>query len=438
MTVEFDIREVAAMHSLTVRKGGQSAPEMVCDCPFCGAKAKLFLTYTKDGKVINKGHCMKCGWGGNVVTFYADLAGLSDYKAARKEMVERFFGKSDTVRSPKAKPAGKSAEPVKMDIAACDKAYRGLLKALRLAPEHLEHLVSPKRGLTKDQVSIFRTSRCDDPEAICRKLMCDGISLKGVPGFFIGKNGNWQVNFWEGNSGILIPCPDMDGRIAGMQILLDHPKNGMKYGWFTSANKKGGCAAKAHIAVYRGTVRPKSIFLCEGCLKAYIVHCLTGYTVVGFTGISCTKMLPGVLKRFRKEGVKNARIATDMDCFLSAVCHEDYGDKCESCLLTGLADGYDCPRKLRKRRDLQKARNKIIAMVKAAGLNAIPVYWDFVKKKDGTLLWLGNKKGPDDFLLAELKKNKKEVKKNGRRLRNQPPSAEVAGIYDQINENWHQ
>lgn len=405
MAVEFDIRAVAAMHSLTVRKGDVNKPEMVCDCPFCGGTGKLYLTYTKDGSLVNKGHCMKCGWGGNVVTLYADLAGMSDYKEARKEMVKHFFGDSSSSRKRSVKTGSviKAAEPVKVDLDAYDKAYRALFNNLSLSKTHLEHLLSPKRGLTEKQASLFRTAACCDTEAICRKIMYQNISLKGVPGFYLGKNGNWRVNFWEGNEGILIPCPDMDGRIVGMQILLDHPKGDMKYGWFTSANKDGGCAAKAHLAIYRGTKKPNYIFLCEGCLKAYIVHCLTDYTVVGFTGITCTQKLPEILKRFRKEGVETAWIGTDMDCFLSCVCHKDYGEKCEKCPISGIAEGYDCPRKLRKKRDLQKSRNKIITMVEKAKLKATPVYWDYVTKKDGSIVWCGNQKGPDDYLLSKKK-----------------------------------
>lgn len=397
--MEFDIRDVVAMHGLTVRKG-HGAEEMICDCPFCNAKAKFFVTHYKDSELKNKFHCYVCGKGGGVVTLHAYLSGTSDYKAASRELYEHYnyIGNGGTKCTPRLRQ-NKMKEKPKEDPKRCDRAYRELLRILTLSPEHLAHLTGRKRGLTEKQTGIFKSVCIKNPEEIALKLIKRGIEICGVPGFYKNRYGRWSINFWEGNQGILIPCPDTNGRIVGMQILLDNPKNGMKYSWLTSVNRYGGIAAKACIAVYRGNEN-QDVIVCEGCLKAYIVHCITGYTVIGITGINNTKELPNALQTLKKEGMKRIFLATDMDCFMSCIC-DCNDEKCNVCDIKNLAyKKYDCPYKVRKKKGLIKSREKIISMIKETGLVYRSLYWDYVENKDKEIIWCGKIKGPDDYLLT--------------------------------------
>ena len=101
-----------------------------------------------------------------------------------------------------------------------------LLGMLSLKPNHRAHLCSEKRGLTDEQIQEcgFKST---PPFFLCRRLterlIRQGCTVAGVPGFYMDEHGQWTVKFGSRTSGILIPAVGIDGLIRGAQILLDVP-----------------------------------------------------------------------------------------------------------------------------------------------------------------------------------------------------------------------
>ena len=99
-----------------------------------------------------------------------------------------------------------------------------LLAMLPLQPAHRNHLHSPKRGLSDEQIDRIGFKSTPPPflcRAITERLMKQGCKVEGVPGFYLDDSGRWTMNFYRKNAGILIPAVGYDGMIHGLQILLD-------------------------------------------------------------------------------------------------------------------------------------------------------------------------------------------------------------------------
>lgn len=128
-----------------------------------------------------------------------------------------------------------------------------------------------------------------------------------------------------------------------------------RYIWFTSGNRNGGAAAKNEIH-FVGQQR-EVMYLTEGALKADVTHCLSNYkkSFLAITGVTCLNKLTEVFEYYKKKGVKEIRIALDMDRIYNPVVMESI--------------------------------EKIKKMVKEAGLIATVLEWD---------IRMG--KGIDDFL----------------------------------------
>ena len=67
--------------------------------------------------------------------------------------------------------------------------------------------------------------------------MCSSdLTVKGGPGFYQDRDGEWTIHFSNKSSGFLVPVRNMDHMIVGAQIRLDHPYDGRKYIWLSSTN----------------------------------------------------------------------------------------------------------------------------------------------------------------------------------------------------------
>lgn len=109
-----------------------------------------------------------------------------------------------------------------------DEVYRAMLDCLDLSDAHYDHLTSPERGLTDDQIR-FRQYRSfpEKPWTIGKSISdLTGINdFTGVPGFYQaeGKFGSfWSLN---GMNGILIPFRNHRNEIVGFQYRIDNPPN---------------------------------------------------------------------------------------------------------------------------------------------------------------------------------------------------------------------
>ena len=202
--------------------------------------------------------------------------------------------------------------------------YSLLLSMLPLTPTHKAHLLSPRRGLTEEQIARFGF-KSTPPAFLCRsyaeRLRRQGCTLQDVPGFYTDNAGRWTINFGSRTAGILLPAVGMDGLICGMQIRLDTSlrrrddppgKSGAKYIWLSSIGKPHGVTSGSPLH-FVGEPFAKTVYVTEGLLKADIAHCLTGRSFVAVAGVNSLNGLESALRCMAQNGTKLVVEAYDMD-----------------------------------------------------------------------------------------------------------------------------
>lgn len=226
-------------------------------------------------------------------------------------------------------------------------AYSLLLGMLGLTPAHRAHLKSEKRGLTDSQIDAFGF-RSTPPGFLCRslaeRLLRQGCTLEGVPGFYLHEKGYWTVRFSSRASGILIPAIGIDGLIQGMQILLDTPfrdkddppgKAGTKYIWLSSASKDRGVTSGSPVH-FAGDSFSRTVYVTEGLLKADIAHCLTGRTFVAVAGANNVKPLEPLFALLAQNGTELVVEAYDMDKCSNAMTAKGSSQVCRMAVRYGM------------------------------------------------------------------------------------------------------
>lgn len=176
-----------------------------------------------------------------MLTLYADVKGLygaDRYRQAYREIKEALQGGTYAVTQKTQQEAvhcveARLAEPQKLD-----QVYRRLQELLPLSGFHRQKLL--ERGLTEKQISDY--GFCSTPvsgtEGLARRLMREGYSLKGIPGFFLNGRGNWDAAFFrktEGSSARFMGwtkiCPDF------------------KYVWMSRITAGNTCGSAATIEI---------------------------------------------------------------------------------------------------------------------------------------------------------------------------------------------
>lgn len=186
--------------------------------------------------------------------------------------------------------------------------YSAFLAKLQLAEDHQLNLLG--RGISTDiiQKNAYKTSPIFGSSTIARQLHSEGHYLRGVPGFYRSKNGEWC--FAKTNRGFLIPVRDLQGRIQGLQLRLDKIER-RKYRWISSNDRTDGASAKGWIHT-AGPVRKKMILI-EGGLKADIVHHFTGQSLIAVPGTSALSEMEKVLRKYISLGLESIDSGFDMD-----------------------------------------------------------------------------------------------------------------------------
>ena len=197
-----------------------------------------------------------------------------------------------------------------------------LLAMLPLQPAHRNHLHSPKRGLSDEQIDRIGFKSTPPPflcRSITERLMKQGCKVEGVPGFYLDDSGRWTMNFYRKNAGILIPAVGYDGMIHGLQILLDSPlkqkddppdKSGAKYIWFSSSSKNMGVTSGSPVH-FIGNPSARVVYVIEGLLKADISHCLTNRTFAAIAGANNTSQLDTLFALLAQNGTEEIIEAHD-------------------------------------------------------------------------------------------------------------------------------
>lgn len=336
------------------------------DCPFCGGRKKLYITVSDSRFKDGLAHCMKCGETLSPIRMYAYAIGESDIKEAAKA----WYNQNRCSSAASGKAAAKKLEPKAVDytridvdpapLSVRDRTYKAMLSLLSLQREHYENL--RKRGLS--DTAIKKAKYRSIPESrrnidlMVQTLLQNGYILKGVPGFYKDEHNKWTLNVF--GSGILIPQRNGLGQIQGFQIRRDTSDKSKRYIALSSREKKEGSPAQTfcHLAIGKRGI--SDIILTEGGLKADVISCLTGYSVLSVPGVNSLRFLPRALSDLSDAGLEQVDIAYDMD--------------------------------IRENKAVQKAEEQLIRILEKASIPYSILYWD------------EEYKGLDDWLAAKKRK----------------------------------
>lgn len=275
----FNIMDVAELLHLHIRR--RQADSVYADCPICGDKrGKMNINFAK-----NLWRCNYCNEGGGMLSLYGKVYGISNSEAYREICDTLQNGLTVPEYTAKVLPEQTAIEQsVLASPQEIHQTFSMLLELLTLTPQHRKHL-REVRGLTDEQIERLGY-KSTPPFYLCRslaqKLRSRGCKVEGVPGFYVGKDDKWTVNFNSVTAGIIIPAKGIDGMIRGAQIRLDTPireqesdpdKSGTKYLWLSSASKKRGVSSGSPVH-FVGDPFARVVYVTEGLLKADVAHFL--------------------------------------------------------------------------------------------------------------------------------------------------------------------
>lgn len=347
----FGIMDVAQLAGLRIRR--RQTDSVYADCPFCGdRRGKMNLNFVK-----NVWRCNYCGAHGGMLALYARLHHTTNAGAYREicdalSVGEAGWGMDAPTRTAEPEASfGEPPAPPRADAQIVHQTLSLLFAMLSLRPEHRAHLKSDKRGLTDAQIKDFGF-KSTPPYYLCRsltqRLLAQGCTVQGVPGFYQNRQGQWTVAFSSYASGILIPAVGLDGLICGAQILLDKPfrnaddppeKTGAKYIWLSSASKPMGTGSGSPVH-FAGDPLARVLYVTEGLLKADIAHCLTGRSFAAVAGANNVRGLDRIFALLAQSGTELIVEAHDMDKYSNAMTAKGTSEICRM----ARAHGMECRR----------------------------------------------------------------------------------------------
>jgi len=252
-------------------------------CPICGKPD--WCTVTADGMIAC---CMRVE---------------AEKQAANGGWIHNL---SDTPRPFVVSYAPTSEKNPKASPAVLDKVYSAMLSRLTLSEVQRDELLSPKRGMTLEQIkkNAYRSLPLQGRSQVAKDLLeiFEVDKVTHVPGFYLNDNGHsGYYPTLAGAPGLLIPIRDVHRRILAFQIKVDNQNESVmlsrdspqkrslgKYTWFSSKGKEGGTSsgAPAHVAMPSSLIDKKRVWITEGALKADIACELLGEIVIGVSGVS--------------------------------------------------------------------------------------------------------------------------------------------------------
>lgn len=414
----FRIRDVAELMGINPtdragrsRSGSYKDQSWYCNCVFCGHKGKLNINFTKN--VFN---CNYCGEHGGMLELYGRYYNLSNREAFEEICSGLHMEKpqQSEFRAKVPQPENRSADDADQVLLASEteinKTYSMLLSLLTLSEKHQQDLLN--RGLTLEQIAErrYRSTPVFGYKQIVQKLIQAGCVIQGVPGFYQDKDGKWSMNFSSRGSGFLVPMESIDGHISGMQIRLDHPRDGQKYIWFSSVNKENGVSSGSPLH-FIGNLDAEAIYITEGGLKGSIAHYLSGETFLCVAGITQYKNIPAILEELKFGNLKHVNEAYDMDKLMHTEAESKECQSCEYKLDCHAFQHYlslpkdmqsnmvqmTCPRKMQKRSIIQKGCTHVYEICQELNLTYTRCVWDMNEGGE----WNGQIKGIDDYLYEQ-------------------------------------
>ena len=321
--VEIHITDIIPLIGIPEPPRGKPVYNIPCPCcdddPY---KKHLNINLLKDVFC-----CPRCRFSGGVFDLYSYYSGV-DRKYARRDLMKRlglkdsgstYEGSSSQDRRTITRPILQDIELPLTDIDTRHETYAALLGKLSLASDHRENLLS--RGLNDEMIRTngYKTMPVVGFAALAKQLQEEGYYLGGVPGFYHTKDGRWT--FAQERRGMLIPVRDPDGKIQGLQIRLDNVRKG-KFRWISTVGKRDGCKAEG----WTHTIgKPtQTVLLTEGPLKADVINCLTGLTVIAVPGVNALKHLKQTVKHLQDNGTSKIMTCFDMDYLKNPHVMEGY------------------------------------------------------------------------------------------------------------------
>ena len=305
--------------------------EVMVPCPFCGGKRFAM------NQQIGAGHCYNCFETADSASYYAQSVGLS-LDEARKDIERRLnLNDEDITKRPERIVFKEQPQEELAKIDVLDFTYRSFLNELKLSDKNRNDLLA--RGFDDKDIEALGYKTFPNPQEtnfydLCRRLQSNGCILKGVPGFFQTRYGDWT--FITMTQGIILPQKTVNNKIFGFQIRKDddlrkhNPETGKleeKCAWFSSKSCRNGCGPRADINfscdfkfdsektkkywIYAST---KKVILTEGSLKADLIHALEPtLPVISVPGVHSTNYLENTLAYLKKLGIECIVHAYDMD-----------------------------------------------------------------------------------------------------------------------------
>ena len=364
--MQFNIYQVAQLNALQRLNKNVGYNRTAYVCPFCDDKKGRFTLSVSAGRG-NVYKCFHCDEAGGQVTLHRKLNGFNTNSDAIKDIEKRLKESGELTEIKPLKVDENTEKNVdRKPKEYLHKVYLDTLKLCVLDAKHEADLL--RRGFTKQAIKKwwFRSTPKHTLD-VCRSLINLGYDLEGVPGFYINKDGFWDMNV---NKGYFCPVWDFQNNlILGFQIRLDNPKEKRKYVWFSSVNRKGGCSSHSPATFLKGD--SSLVIITEGILKATLTYEMLGgkFSVIGVAGAGTLSGLEPYQNYLEDKTILEAY---DMD-------KRPIKDKPES---------------------VKKANNITKYVIKLK--NALPkscvftsLYWNY-----DDCYWKGEIKGIDDYLVS--------------------------------------
>ena len=198
-TFPFGIADVVELLGLTVRRRLPSS--LYLNCPFCGdLRGRLNVNTDK-----NVWRCNRCGAAGGMLALYAryNCTGNADAYREICEALGRYTPRPRVNDCIGVKPE----QNIRATPQEIHQTYSLLLSMLPLTPTHKAHLLSPRRGLTEEQIARFGF-KSTPPAFLCRSY---AERLRRCAGLLYGQ------------------CRAVDDQFR--QPHGGHPAPGCRYGW---------------------------------------------------------------------------------------------------------------------------------------------------------------------------------------------------------------
>lgn len=319
--LEFDILEVARRCGIPIIKQLPDG-QWLARCPFCGDSRRENHGHLTLDPRTGRYHCKKCWEGGYAVGLYARIRG-TDTKTAYKELAVASGQIPEIQYDPRRVVQVAPEEPM-AGIDRRHEVYAALLDLLKLTPRHHADLL--RRGLPESIIirNQYRSSP-DDAErrwAVCERLIRAIGEPGGIPGFYKNKAGKWDL---VAPPGYFVPVRDGHGRIQGLQVRLDAPKDGAKYIWLSSRGRPEGCGARTwvHVAEPVGQAPTDRIWVTEGPLKGDVAAMYLGVRFLAVPGAAVWRDVAVIV---RELGARQVVLAYDADLRENPVVARAAGD----------------------------------------------------------------------------------------------------------------